>query len=79
MDNIEMFEEIGGRCDKTFICDICDESEVNYGGEGEESTWLKIYNVGDQDVCEYCLTSLIHKKPENVIEELESLIKESNS
>jgi hypothetical protein len=68
--DLEDFEEIGGRCDVNYICDICEESERSYSED--EVNFTRIFRVADEDVCEYCLRKVLRAKTENIIEGLVS-------
>jgi hypothetical protein len=59
------FEEIGGRCDMQFICDICGEDECHYD-ENEELVCIKIFKVGTQDICEFCLQKIVTTSAESI-------------
>ena len=60
---MDEFEEIGGRCDMTYSCDICGDSEIIYDENGVIYGWVGIYRVREQDVCEFCLKSLLASRP----------------
>lgn len=48
-----MYNEIGGRPDKIFTCDLCDAQEY---ADPTEQSWVRIYRYEDgQDICGSCL------------------------
>jgi alpha-D-ribose 1-methylphosphonate 5-phosphate C-P lyase len=57
--NIEDYKEVGGRCDMWFTCDHCGARDYSWDEETEESSSVRMFEVGDKDYCEWCLQHLI--------------------
>lgn len=70
MDDLDDYEEIGGRCDMRYRCDICDEDEYQYDEDGHAENFVRMFRVGKDDVCEFCLKKILDAPVERMIEDL---------
>lgn len=72
MDDLEGFEEIGGRCDTVYTCDQCDESEWIWDEDGSEVIgFTRMFRIVDEDICEHCLRQLMAADAAEIADGLE--------